>query len=164
MLGKPCIREQDPKALAGVRSGGQGQNTISGSGKSASRSQMDSADTSTNSSSAQRPSSLARDVLEQLVLSNTMAYVSRNQVVKTMADVLRIRRDGAGSEGKGAAGERKSSRAEGNIVADESRSRGLGHIKGKRVEEVRIGEGGDEDDLRSLRRREKNMLSVTRCV
>lgn len=110
--------------------------------------------------------SFARDVLERLVLSNTKAYASRKQVSNAMREVQQVRERGADvarvKAGEGSGGDAGGGAASCSVAGDESR--GLeSSDESKGQQRVKKGKGGgDEQDLGSRKRREEEVLSVTR--
>eukprot|EP00903_Cladosiphon_okamuranus_P016658 g15361.t1 len=116
-------------------------------------------------SAPEHRTSFAGDVLERLVLSNTKAYASRKQVANAMREVEQTREGVAGAtQGKSREGSGRDAgggAAGGGIAGDESSRPGsLGKRKGQQCNSKAKG-GGDDPDLRSLKRSEEEMLSVT---
>lgn len=90
------------------------------------------------------------------MLSNTKAYASRKQVSNAMREVHQTREGGEGAAPGTAGGGSASAAGE-----ESSRFESSGGTKGK--QRVTKGKGGDdEQDLRSLKRSEEEVLSVTR--
>eukprot|EP00752_Nemacystus_decipiens_P006137 g5535.t1 len=116
-------------------------------------------------SAPEHPASFARDVLERLVLSNTKAYASRKQVSNAMREVHQVRDGGAGAtqgEARGGSGRDASGgAADGSVARDEDGSlESSGETKG--MQRITKGKGvGNDQDLRSLKRSEEEVLAVT---
>lgn len=106
--------------------------------------------------------SLTRGVLERLVMSNTRAYASRKEVSKAMGEFLRDRRKDRGTAGGTEEG--LGGGAGASAFADGRRRRGWSRSMRQRVEERRDEEDEEKHNLRSFKRKEAEVLSLTRCV
>lgn len=106
--------------------------------------------------------SIARDVLERLVLSNTNAYASRKEVSTAMQVVLLShRKDREGEEGSTAA---SRSGTDAFDAAKNIRQTGKRPTNGKRAAEGGVDGDAEDEDLGSLKRKEAKVLSLTRYV
>lgn len=157
MLGETNSRHQDD----GSRRPGTG--AVSRGGRTSPTSSVQSG--ARTKSAPEHRTSFARDVLERLVLSNTKVYASRKQVSAAMREVHQIYEGGTDAQGKAGEG---SGRESGGGAAGSSVDRDAsGQLESagepKEQECITKGKvGGDEQDLRSLKKCEEEVLSVTR--
>ncbi|CAB1117281.1 unnamed protein product [Ectocarpus sp. CCAP 1310/34] len=101
-------------------------------------------------SAQEHHSSLARNVLVRLVLSNTKAYASRKEVLNTMREVRESNTEASGGGASAAA-------PGGAAVSGGVGGRG----KGKEGAPDRKISGDEEKDLRSLKQTEEEVVSLT---
>lgn len=90
-------------------------------------------------------------MLERLVLSNTKAYASRKEVLNTMREVRESNTEASGGGAPAAA-------PGGPAVSGGGGGRG----KGKERAPCRKMGGDEENDLRSLKQTEEEVVSLTR--
>ncbi|CAM9130965.1 unnamed protein product [Ectocarpus sp. 12 AP-2014] len=130
-------------------SGGNGGGSSSGR-RSPTSTSFSVSGASPKPSAQKHHSSLARNVLERLVLSNTKAYASRKEVLNTMREVRE-------SNTKASGGGASAAAPGGPAVSGGGGGRGKGK---ERAPDRKMG-GDEEKDLRSLKQTEEEVVSLT---